>query len=79
MTKKKEEADESQRDNKIQQEVEKAEKMRAENCKASKYNLEIYTAYRRVTNEKGETVRLDDNERAARIQEAKEGIKEFCD
>lgn len=72
-------AKEAQKDTEIQQEVAKAEQMRAENCKAAKHNLEIYTAFRRVTNDKGEVIRLDDNERAALIEQAKEGIKEFCD
>lgn len=79
LNEKQKEAEEAKRDSDIQQQVAKGEKMRAENCKAAKYNLEVYTTFRRVTNEQGETVRLDDNERAARIEEAKQGIKEFCD
>ena len=75
----KEEAEETELDNKVQQEAAKSEKLRADNCKAAKNNLETYTVYRRIKNDKGEIIRLDDNERAKRIQEAKDAIKEFCD
>ena len=73
------ESQEEQLDSKVQQEAAKSEQMRADNCKAAKHNLETYTVYRRIKNEQGEIVRLDDNERAKRIQEAKDAIKEFCD
>ena len=79
MTEKQKESEEAKRDSDIQQEVAKAEKMRAQNCEAARHNLEVYTAFRRTTNEKGEVVRMDDNERAAGIQQAKDAIKEFCD
>lgn len=70
---------EAELDRKVQQEVEKDQQMRADNCKAAKHNLETYTVYRRIKNDQGEIIRLDDNERAKRIQEAKDAIKEFCD
>lgn len=75
----KEEAEETELDNKVQQEVAKSEKLRADNCKAAQNNLETYTVYRRIKNDQGEIIRLDDDERAKRIQEAKDAIKEFCD
>ena len=78
-TKVKEESEESQLDSKVEQEAAKNEELRAANCKAAKNNLETYTVYRRIQNEDGEIIRLDDNERAKRIQEAKDAIKEFCD
>ena len=66
-------------DRKVEQEAAKSEKLRADNCRAAKNNLETYTVYRRIKNDQGEIIRLDDNERAKRIQEAKDAIKEFCD
>ena len=75
----KEETEESELDSKVQQEAAKSEQLRADNCKAAKNNLETYTVYRRIKNDQGEIIRLDDNERARRIQEAKDAIKEFCD
>ena len=75
----KREAEESELDRKVEQEAAKSEQMRADNCKAAKHNLETYTVYRRIKNDQGEFIRLDDNERAKRIQEAKDAIKEFCD
>jgi len=79
MSEREKQADEAQVDNKIQQDVANAEKLRAQNCEAARNNLDVYTVYRRVPNEKGESVRLDDNVRAAGIEAAKQGIKDFCD
>ena len=79
MTKQQEKAEEAKKNSTVQQEVAKGEAMRAENCKAAKQNLESYTAFRRVRNEQGEVIMLDDNERARLIEESKEDIKEFCD
>lgn len=73
------EAEERKVDKTVEQEVAKSAELRADNCKAAKHNLETYTVYRRIKNDQGEIVRLDDNERAKRIQEAKDAIKEFCD
>ena len=72
-------AEERKLDSKVEQEAAKSAQLRAENCKAAKHNLETYTVYRRIKNDQGEIIRLDDNERAKRIQEAKDAIKEFCD
>ena len=77
--KKQVEAAEQQLEGKIQQETANLEKIRAENCKAAKHNLEAYTVTPRIINAQGEFVRLDDNERNRLIQEAKDNIKEFCD
>lgn len=63
----------------INQQLQQAEKTRKENCDAAKKNLEIYTVYRRIRNEDGEVVRIDDNERQQRVDEAKQAIQDFCD
>lgn len=63
---------------------EEAERKRLEasvakhNCETARKNLEIYTAFRRVMNDKGEIVTLGDDERAAKIKEANEMIKKYC-
>lgn len=64
---------------KVQAEIARTRQLRKQNCEAARHNLELYTVYRRIKNDKGEIVRLDDDERARRLQEAKDGIKEFCD
>lgn len=66
-------------DDTVAREQQQAEKIRQENCETAKKNLEIYTVYRRVRNDEGEVVRLDDNERQQRIDEAKQAIQDFCD
>ncbi len=76
---KQEEDKESELDRKVEQVAAKDQQMRADNCKAAKNNLQTYTVYRRIQNEDGEIIRLDDNERARLIEESKEAIKEFCD
>ncbi len=64
---------------KIASEEAKNRKLREDNCKAAKNNLRTYTVYRRIKNDKGEIVRLDDDERQRLIQQSKDAIKEFCD
>ena len=76
--KKQVEAAEQQLEGKLQQETENMEKLRADNCKAAKHNLEAYTVTPRIKTAQGEYVRLDDNERARLIQKAKDNIKEYC-
>jgi hypothetical protein len=66
-------------DDKLRAELARTEKLLQQNCAAARHNLELYTVYRRIKNDKGEIVRLDDDERARRLQEAKDGIREFCD
>jgi len=72
-------AEDNQANNQVADQVKKAQEIREQNCAAAKKNLEIYTVYRRIKNEKGEMVRLNDDERQKGIDEAKKGIKEFCD
>ena len=59
-----------------------ADKQRAEtyrfNCEAAKKNLDIYRRHRRMLNDKNEVVVLTDEQRAAKIKEAQEGIKKYC-
>lgn len=63
---------------------EEAERKRLEasvakhNCETARKNLEIYTAFRRVVNDKGEIVTMSDDERAAKIKEANEMIQKYC-
>lgn len=63
----------------VAQEMAKNKEIRAKNCEAAKKNLELYTVFKRVKKEDGSVVRLDDNERAKRIEESKAAIKEFCE
>lgn len=63
----------------IAKEQEQAQKVREENCAAAKKQLEIYTVYRRVRNEEGDIVRLNDEQRQQKIDEAKQAIQDFCD
>ncbi|MFO8025547.1 DUF4124 domain-containing protein [Thiohalophilus sp.] len=63
----------------VAREQQQAEQMRKENCKAAKKNLEIYTVYRRIRNEEGEVVRISDDERQQKVDEAKQAIQDFCD
>ncbi|HKK04846.1 MAG TPA: DUF4124 domain-containing protein [Gammaproteobacteria bacterium] len=53
--------------------------IRQQNCQAAKKNLQVYQVYRRVKDQDGNVVRLTDEERQQKIQEAKDAIKEFCD
>ena len=79
MTGKEKEAEEAKKNSTIQQGIAKGEASRIEKCKEAKHNLEAYTAHRRVRNEKGEVVMLDDNERANLIEGSKEDVREYCD
>lgn len=62
----------------VADEVKKAQEIREKNCANAKKRLETYTVYRRMKNEKGEVVRIDDNERQKQIDQAKQAIKDFC-
>jgi len=53
--------------------------LRKESCAKSKEALTALQVYRRFTDKDGKTIRLDDDERAKRIQSAKDNIKQFCD
>lgn len=63
----------------IKEEIAKNEEIRTKNCEAAKKNLEILTVYKRYKDKDGNVVRMDDNERAQKIDEAKQQINEFCD
>lgn len=63
----------------VQAEVAKNIALRKANCEAAKNKLEVYTVYRRMKDEQGNIIRITDEERERKIQEAKENIKEFCD
>lgn len=62
----------------VQAELARAQEIRRQNCERAKKNLEVYTVFRRIRNEEGEVVYVDDNVRQQRIAEAKAAIKEFC-
>lgn len=62
----------------IKQAEAKGEAQRQQNCEEAKKALQVYTTYRRVREKDGTIIRLDDNERAKRIEQAKSAIKEFC-
>ncbi len=51
--------------------------IRKENCENARKNLEIYTRHRRILVD-GEVMVLSDDERARRLKEAQEHIKQFC-
>ncbi len=63
----------------IQSEMEKGAAARRKNCDAEPKTIQTYTAHKRILQKDGSVVRLDDNERQKKIEEAKEAIKEFCD
>ena len=62
----------------IATETEKNLKLREENCKNARKNLEVYQVYRRFKDEKGNVVRMSDTERQKKIDEARDAIKQFC-
>lgn len=49
------------------------------NCEAARKNLEVYTSTRRLLTKEGEAIILDDDMRAAKIQEAQDNIKKYCE
>ena len=63
----------------VKEELSKNQEIRAKNCEAAKKNLEIYTVYKRYRDKEGNVVRMDDEERLKKIEEAKQHIAEFCD
>ena len=72
-------APEKQSNNVVAAETAKNEKLRGENCTAAKNNLKTYTLYRRIRDKEGNVTNLDDNERAKRLEDAKQAISEFCE
>ncbi len=57
----------------------KNEKIRAANCANAKKRFNTYTVYRRIRDKDGNIKRIDDNERAKQIKQAKQSISDFCD
>lgn len=49
-----------------------------QNCETARKNLDIYTTSRRLLTEEGEAIILDDDVREAKIREANENIKKYC-
>lgn len=52
---------------------------RAIECEKAKKNVETFTIYRRVRQPDGSVVRLDDNDRAKLLEEAKQNVADLCD
>ena len=63
----------------ISAETEKNKKLRADNCKNARKNLEVYQVYRRFKDDKGNVTRISDADRQKKIGEARDAIKQFCD
>ncbi len=57
------------------------EEVRKENCRVARHNFAALLQKRRVvrTDEDGNLIRMDDNEKAARLEQAKQQIQKFCD
>ena len=53
--------------------------IREKNCQGAKQNLQTYQTYRRVRDDDGNVSLLTDDERQAKIEEAKQMITDFCD
>mgnify|MGYP000091146599 CR=1 FL=1 len=62
----------------IASETEKNQKLRENNCKTARKNLEVYQVYRRFKDDKGNVVRMSDTDRQKKIDEARDAIKQFC-
>jgi hypothetical protein len=56
------------------------EQARAENCRIARENLRVLESARRVMapNDQGEPVRLDDEQRQARLEETRRQIEQYC-
>ena len=63
----------------IASETEKNKKLREDNCKTARKNLEVYQVYRRFKDDKGNVTRMSDADRQKKIDEARDAIKQFCD
>ena len=57
------------------------EEVRKENCRVARHNFAALLQKRRVvrTDEDGNLIRMDDNEKATRLEQAKQQIKKFCE
>ena len=56
----------------------KNEKIRATNCTNAKKNLSSYQRSRRIRDNDGNVITIDDNVRAKQIKIAKQAISDFC-
>lgn len=78
---KKQEAEEAKKKaDKANEDKQAEQKIKAENCKAAKANLQIYQIGGRISkiDEKGERVYLDDNEIKRKMDEAKQEVSRWC-
>ncbi|MCK5386610.1 MAG: DUF4124 domain-containing protein [Gammaproteobacteria bacterium] len=62
----------------IKTETAKNAKIRADNCERAKKNLSAYQVSRRVRNNEGVVITLDDKTRTEQIENAKKHIAEYC-
>ncbi|MBI3562574.1 MAG: DUF4124 domain-containing protein [Gammaproteobacteria bacterium] len=62
----------------LKKEMQKNQALREQNCEAAKKNLEAYTVYRRIRDKDGNTIILDDNERAKKIEESQKQVEDYC-
>lgn len=67
------------KDDLVAKEVAKNEEMRKKNCELAKKKLNFYQVQRRWKDKDGNVVSLTDSERKAKVEEAKNDVKEFCD
>ena len=72
-------AEQRKEQEKIQTEVAKNEKLRKDNCEAAKTNLRNFQVHRRFRDKEGNVKRMPDDEREAKIKQAKDHINSFCD
>jgi len=63
----------------LQAELEKLQAVRQKNCAIAKQQLKIYTVYKRIQDSDGQAHRITDKERQAGLNEAEQGIKDYCD
>lgn len=64
--------------NVVERTAAKSDKIRAENCTKAKHHLTNFQINRRMLNEDGNVVRIDDKEREIQIAKAKKAISDFC-
>lgn len=72
-------AEQRKEQQKIQIEVSKNEQLRKDNCEAAKTNLRNFQVHRRFRDKEGNVKRMPDDEREAKIKQAKDHINSFCD
>ena len=62
----------------VRKEMEKNEAEREKNCKLAREKLRFYQVQRRWKDKDGNVHSLDDKERQAKVEEAKQQIADFC-